>query len=268
MKRLHILIFALLALSAVLLGVSSGIRLLAKDRTLPVLTCAQQELRVSVKDGSEALLQGVTASDERDGDLTGSIVVEQITGTGTPGRVTVTYAVADSDHHVASCQRTVVYTDYTPPRFSLSLPLIYETGDSLQVRDRLGAYDLLDGSLTDRVKLNTSSLSTSYVGTFPITMEVTNSLGDTATLTLDVEVREDSVYGTPEILLTHYLVYAKAGEDFDAAAYIDSVTNGEDYNVISQLPEGGLTRGVNQVRYSCTNDRGLTGSTTLYVIVE
>lgn len=268
MKQLRITILALLALSLVLLGVSSGIRLLAKDRTLPVIECAQQELRVSVAEGKEALLQGVTASDSRDGDLTDSIVVEQITGTGTPGKVTVTYAVADSDHHVASCQRTVVYTDYVSPRFSLSLPLIYEVGDSLQVRDRLGASDMIDGSLTDRVKLNTSSLSTSYVGAFPITMEVTNSLGDTATLTLDVEVQEDHVYGTPEIQLNRYLVYIDAVDEFDAAAYIDDVTDGEDYNVISQLPEDGLKQGVNQVRYFCTNERGLTGSTTLYVIVE
>ena len=47
MKRFRIIILALLALSLVLLGVSSGVRLLAKDRTLPVIECDQQELRVS-----------------------------------------------------------------------------------------------------------------------------------------------------------------------------------------------------------------------------
>ena len=34
------------------------------------------------------------------------------------------------------------------------------------------------------------------------------------------------------------------------------------------LPEGGLVRGANQVTYSCTGSSGLTGTTTLYVIVE
>ena len=267
MKRLRIIILALLALSLVLLGVSSGVRLLAKDRTLPVIECDQQELRVSTTDGSDALLQGVTAHDDKDGDLTDAIVVEQIAGTGQAGTVTVTYAVADSDHHVASCTRTVVYTDYVSPRFSLSAPLIYDVGEALQVRDRLGASDLIDGALTDRIKINASALSTNYVGRFPLTMEVTNSLGDTATLTLDVVVRE-SDRGAPEIKLTKYLVYLKQGAKLDTTEYIDSVVGGDDYNVIAALPEGGLARGVNEVTYSCMGSTGLTGTTTLYVIVE
>ena len=267
MKRLRIIILALLALSLVLLGVSSGVRLLAKDRTLPVIECDQQELRVSTTDGSDALLQGVTAHDDKDGDLTDAIVVEQIAGTGQAGTVTVTYAVADSDHHVASCTRTVVYTDYVSPRFSLSAPLIYDVGEALQVRDRLGASDLIDGALTDRIKINASALSTNYVGRFPLTMEVTNSLGDTATLTLDVVVRE-SDRGAPEIKLTKYLVYLKQGAELDTTEYIDSVVGGDDYNVIAALPEGGLARGVNEVTYSCMGSTGLTGTTTLYVIVE
>ena len=267
MKRLRIVIFALLALSALLLGIASGVRLLAKDHTLPVIECGQQELRVSTADGSDALLQGVTAHDDKDGDLTGSIVVEKIAGTGTPGTVTVTYAVADSDHHVASCTRTVIYTDYVSPHFTLSGPLIYEVGETLQVRDRLGAQDVIDGPLTDRVKINASALSTNYVGAFPITMEVTNSLGDTSSLTLDVVVR-DSDRGAPEIRLTQYLVYLKQGAELDAAAYIDSVVGGDTANVTAAMPDGGLTRGVNEVTYSCMGSTGLTGSTTLYVIVE
>ena len=267
MKRLRIIILALLALSLVLLGVSSGVRLLAKDRTLPVIECDQQELRVSAKDGSDALLQGVTARDDKDGDLTDAIVVEQIAGTGQAGTVTVTYAVADSDHHVASCTRTVVYTDYVSPRFSLSAPLIYDVGEALQVRDRLGAWDMIDGALTDRIKINASALSTNYVGRFPLTMEVTNSLGDTASLTLDVVVRE-SDRGAPEIQLKQYLLYLEQGAELDPAEYIGSVVGGDDSNVIAALPEGGLKRGVNEVTYSCMGSTGLTGTTTLYVIVE
>ena len=268
MKRMHIAIIALLAVSLVLLGAAGGVRLLAKDRTLPVIECSQQELRVSTQDGSDALLQGVTAHDDKDGDLTGSIVVEQITGTGTPGTVTVTYAVADSDHHVVSCSRTVTYTDYVSPRFSLSAPLIYEVGEVLQVRDRLGANDMIDGSLKDRIKISTSALSTNYVGSFPITMEVTNSLGDTSSLTLDLVVR-DSDWNAPEIRLKQYLVYVTQTADFDPMTYVDSSSDDEEYGAVTAyMPEEGLRRGVNQVTYSRTNIMGQTGTTTLYVIVE
>ena len=82
MKRLRITIFALLALSLLLLGISSGMRLLSADHTLPVIECDRQELRVSTADGSDVLLQGVTARDEKDGDMTDSIVVERIASTG------------------------------------------------------------------------------------------------------------------------------------------------------------------------------------------
>ena len=267
MKRLRIIILALLALSLVLLGVSSGVRLLSRDRTLPVIECDQQELRIGTSEGSDALLHGVTAHDDKDGDLTDAIIIERIAGTGEAGKVTVTYAVADSDHHVASCTRTVVYTDYVSPRFALNAPLIYEVGSALQVRDRLGAWDMIDGSLTDRIKINASALSTNYVGRFPLTVEVTNTLGDTAALTLDVVVR-DSDPDAPQIKLTKYLVYLNQGADLDPLEYLAGVTGGESYNVTASLPEGGFTRGVNEVTYSCMGSTGLTGTTTLYVIVE
>lgn len=51
-------------------------------------------------------------------------------------------------------------------------------------------------------------------------------------------------------------------------AHSSSVTGGEDYSVTAALPEGGLRKGVNEVTYSCTGITGLTGTTTLYVIVE
>ena len=98
-------------------------------------------------------------------------------------------------------------------------------------------------------------------------MEVTNSLGDTTSLTLDVVVR-DSDPDAPQIKLTKYLVYLNQGADLDPLEYLAGVTGGESYNVTASLPEGGFTKGVNEVTYSCMGSTGLTGSTTLYVIVE
>ncbi len=267
MKRLRITIAVLLLLSAAAFGISRGVVLLNKDDTVPEISCEAGVLSINASDGEQALLQGVTAYDGKDGDLSDKIVVESIVGTGTLGQVNVTYAVSDSDHHVSSCVRTVEYTDYVSPRFSLSKPLIYTVGEGLRVRDRLSASDIIDGSLTERIKVNASSSSTYYAGSFPITFEVTNSLGDTTTLTLDFIVRE-SVYGAPEINLTQYLVYLAKGEKLSTKSYVSSVVNGENRNVKATLPAGGLKEGVNTVTYSCTNGDGLTGTTVLYVVVE
>ena len=108
------------------------------------------------------------------------------------------------------------------------------------------AEHVVDGDLSDRIKVNSNDLSPYYEGTYPVTFEVTNSLGDTASLTMDVVVRNYAA-GEPRITLTQYLVYRKAGERFDARAYLDSVSGGAVEDVAIQMPEGGLSAGVSQV---------------------
>ena len=70
------------------------------------------------------------------------------------GALTVTYVVADSDRHVVSRQRSVRYTDYVPPRFSLTQELRYSMGSSIRIKDRMSAWDVIDGDLSDRIKVN------------------------------------------------------------------------------------------------------------------
>ena len=268
MRRLHIIVLAVLALSAALLGASIAAHTLREDRTLPEIRCPDDPLTVSVQEGSDSLLQGVTAWDEKDGDLTGSLLVQRVERDADSGEIYVTYAVADSDHHVVTKERTLRYSDYTPPRFTLSRALRYTPGSSILLRDRLSASDFIDGDASDRTRSKAGNLSNSYAeGVFPIEAEVVNSLGDTAKLTLDVEVRSFAA-GEPVISLWTYLVYLKEGEAFPAADYIESVTDGDAASVAALLPEGGLQKGVNKVQYVCTGYSGVPGSTTLYVIVE
>lgn len=88
----------------------------------------------------------------------------------------------DSDAHVAHRTRTVRYTDYAPPKFALSRELRYSVGTAVQIRDRLTATDLIDGDVSERIKVTSSGLSAYAEGTYPVTFEVTNSLGDTRLL--------------------------------------------------------------------------------------
>ena len=68
-------------------------------------------------DSEERLLEGVTAYDGKDGDLTSKVFVESISNFVEPGVSNVTYVVYDADRHAAKASRKVVYLDYTPPRF-------------------------------------------------------------------------------------------------------------------------------------------------------
>lgn len=53
-------------------------RRLTVDVTPPVITCSTDSIDVSVTAGEEALLQGVMASDDRDGDLTDQILIKGV----------------------------------------------------------------------------------------------------------------------------------------------------------------------------------------------
>ena len=53
---------------------------------------------------SQQLLEGVTAYDSHDGDVTASLLIEKVTETGN-GKVIVTYAAVDSSNNVAEQSR-------------------------------------------------------------------------------------------------------------------------------------------------------------------
>ena len=268
MKRLRIITLICLILSAALTVASTVSARLRQDDTLPEIRCPEEPLVIAMAEAEDdRLLRDVTAWDEKDGDLTGRVLVQSVEKTVGGSTASVTYAVSDSDNHVATCTREVQYTDYQPPRFALSRELRYPVGSTVRVKDRLTAWDALDGDLSDRIRVISSNTNTAAQGSYPVTFEVTNSLGDTASLTMDVVVRNYAA-GEPRITLTQYLVYRKAGERFDARVYLDSVSGGAVEDVAIQLPEDGLSAGVSQVTYSCVGQNGTVGSTVLYVVTE
>lgn len=67
---------------------------LQMDRTAPVITLPD----------TDQLLEGVTAYDSHDGDVTASLLIEKVTETGN-GEVIVTYAAMDSSNNVAELSR-------------------------------------------------------------------------------------------------------------------------------------------------------------------
>ena len=125
----------------------------------------------------------------------------------------------------------------------------------------------MDGDLSDRIRVVSSSSSTYNEGTYPVTFQVTNSLGDTAEITLDLVIRNYEAE-EPRIQLSQYLIYQKPGETLDPMAYLESVSGGDAERVEVRLPETGLTEGVNRVVYTCRGQNGSEGSATLYIVVE
>ena len=191
----------------------------------PVIFYPEGVLEISVQDGEEALLQGVTAKDDKDGDVTGSILVDKLSGFDGENRREVTYAAFDSDGNVTKATREIVYTDYTPIRFQLNHSLRYRTGETINLSELVGASDSLDGDLSDKVKVKLESgLSTRTSGVYRIQFSVTNSACDTRILDTELEVY-DAAMNEAVVNLTTYLIYYEDGKP-DYYSYLDSVIVG------------------------------------------
>lgn len=188
------------------------------DRTPPVLTCDSQVVEVGVDYTGADLLAGVTAVDDRDGDISASVLVKGVSRLITADTARVTYLAIDSADNLATLTRTVRYTDYEKPRFSLSQPLIFRAGGQVRVLSRLKASDLVDGDLSSAIRVTGQNVDTFLPGEYEITVQVTNSLGDMESLTLPLVLTDGNA--DPGVKLSEYIVYLSAGETFDPAAYI------------------------------------------------
>lgn len=208
----------ILALFILTLLAFCGLRIyrrLTVDVTPPVITCSTDSIDVSVTAGEEALLQGVMASDDRDGDLTDQILIKGVSPSLTDSSAQVTYIVFDSANNMATVTRTVRYTDYEAPRFALSRPLVYSMNQTVTLLDRLTATDVLDGD----IRITSQNIISTQPGVYGVTAQVDSRLGEPVVLPLKVVITTGE---TQLIWLKDYLIYLPQGSAFDPAAYIDS----------------------------------------------
>ncbi|MBQ3074793.1 MAG: hypothetical protein IJC26_01880 [Clostridia bacterium] len=197
----------------------------------PVIRSDTEELVISASEGQEALLRGLVAEDATDGDLTSEIMVSSISHFLEPGVVKVRYVVFDRQNNSATLERRVRYTDYVPPRFALDSPPVYRVGESFELLDQLKASDVLDGDISRKVRLVSSSVSIFSSGTYPVTLEVSNSCGQKSQITIYVTYQREAE--KVQIDLHEYIVYVEQGEAFDPMDCVASVF-GEDRAPLSK----------------------------------
>lgn len=237
-KRDWISIGLIIACIAVLLGYRVIARVRA-DHTPPQIHMDGKLLEISALEPRSALLQGVTATDKRDGDVAASLVVESVRMLHSDGTVSVTYAAFDKEGNVVKATREARFTDYESPKFSLSQPLMFSQTSSYDVLSIISAKDMLDGGISHRIRATIlDEVETGYSGTHHIQFRVTNSLGETVELVLPVEVYTPSLFeGT--LTLTDYLIYLNKGDSFNARSYLGSFSIGREAESLRNgLPEG------------------------------
>lgn len=255
------------------------------DTLPPVITASPDSITVSIHDGDDVLLDGITALDDRDGDLTGSVIVESISKfiNAAENKCTATYAVADSSGNVAKYSRTLYYSDYTRPRFKLSSPLIYSTAVSVEPLSSATASDCIDGDITRRLRVDIIS-DDSYskgAGEYQIELSVSNSMGLTESLELNVLIYDSTIYnqaGMYIITLSDYLVYIEQGDSFTPESYVSYLNIYGEKILAADIDKGELIidsgelntdePGLYTVTYKFADKNIMSPGTRLFVVVE
>lgn len=117
MKYIRITMMFLFVVSLGLYGLSWVKEKQLEDSTKPSLTSDREEMELSVDYEEGDLLEGLTASDAKDGDLTDQIIVGSFSQFLEPGVCNVSYVVFDSVN-----QPAVLTED---PLYRLPFPAVY-----------------------------------------------------------------------------------------------------------------------------------------------
>ena len=276
MKNLRVIVVLLFFVVSIAFCVLFFYDRLILDHEAPTIVSDGRALEVSVSATDVELCAGLTAYDNVDGDITDRIVVRKISQLIDVNHAIIYYAVFDSSSNYCTFSRYVTYTDYQKPQFSLSQPLIFNLNGLITLEDRLSAKDVIDGDISNRMRLASSNLGNSAIGEYPITVQVTNSTGDTAIVTLTVSI-QNYTSQHPVIYLDEYLLYIDTKTKLDVEElhkHIVSVRDSAHGNSVdpSEVKITGeinyKKRGSNNITFSYTNDAGLTYSVILTVVRE
>lgn len=249
----------------------------------PTIICPTDSVSVSVESlaDNSILLRDVTAMDVEDGDITDSIVVESVSQFVGEGHCIITYAAFDSANNVSKLTRHLFLTDYVPPRFRITAPLEFNYSSNFNPLASVGAYDCIDGDISDRVKMSLVNPDDDIIsiGAHSVIFRVTNSLGDVSTFEAEVDIYDRTYTEArmiPGIKLYDYIVYVDQFGHIDPSAYVEGISLGSALYQPSEYVAGTLeiddtevdysTPGVYRIYYTCDN-REYVGSAALIVVV-
>lgn len=288
MRRLRITIVIVFVLSGIaFIGYNIADRVLS-DHTPPVITSDSDTISVSVAAEESELFAGLTATDDKDGDLTDSIRISSMSNFTEPGKRTISYAVFDSSNQAATLTRNLEYTDYVPPKIYQTQPLRFSLNEmeDVSLAENMTAEDCIDGDLTKQIRVNLGDTYISTAGSYTVTVQVSNSAGDTCSVPVDVTITDPSDPAEREKyypVLSEYIAYTDVGVPIDPAAYLIGLErNGNQYLFdvdAAMIPAGreGVviagtvdynTAGTYTLEYQFTTADGVTAVTKLAVVVR
>ncbi len=152
------------------------------------------------------MLSGVSAIDNKDGDITDKIVLEGFVNTQVAGTYTITYRVEDAAGNISEAKRNIVVkvkeietteettSGETEPTVDIEKPVInfpenteLIIGQKFEPMEGVRAIDLVDGDITEKIKV-INNVDTTKEGTYIVTYKVADKAGNEAEAVRSVRV--------------------------------------------------------------------------------
>jgi len=197
----------------------------AKDITdnTPIITSKTDEIEISCQYEKSDLLKDLTAYDVEDGYLTDKILIGGFSNFTKRGVSSLDYAVYDSDGNIATFSRKVIFSDYTPPKVTTSVPWAFKATDNPYNIPTLSVKgtDMLDGDISKHVLL-TADIDYSKPGSYPVSVLMKNSFGDEVSMELPVHILDPAQSGI-NIELTAPFIYVEKDKNLNPEGFIAAV---------------------------------------------
>ncbi|MFS0762388.1 immunoglobulin-like domain-containing protein [Peribacillus phoenicis] len=154
-------------------------------RTITILDNIKPKLSnikdIQIKLGEKFIaLEGISASDNNDGDITSAIKVDGSVNVKKAGSYVLKYSVTDKSGNTVSTNRTVTVIDTLKPVLSGIQDIQLNFGESFNALDDISASDNSDGDITSAIKVD-GSVNVNKAGTYVLIYSVTDQSGNTVT---------------------------------------------------------------------------------------
>lgn len=162
----------------------------ADDDEAPLIS-GLNDITYYIGQTAPSFTQGVTAIDDVDDDLTDKIVIDSSeVDLQTPGVYNVTYRVSDmAGNEALETRKVTVILDQTAPTLGGTRNYVVQLGNPApNYATGVTANDNVDGLITSRIVIDSSSVNINQIGVYNVTYTVSDNAGNITTRTVTVTV--------------------------------------------------------------------------------
>lgn len=194
---------AMLFLACAALLAGNVVVYIGEDRKGPEISVPQEEITYVAGTDTSALLNGVTAQDNRDGDVTDTVTIESIIPNADQTGASVIYVAKDSKNNVTKETRTIVYS--TDANQAAAQAAAEQAAADQAAQDQAAAEQVAQG----------------------------DAAGESAQTTDDGAAQNEAAIAalsaeSPRFYLTQYSVEVERGADLNELSYVQEISDDKD----------------------------------------